>query len=75
MICATAECELRKQGRQTLNADGSAYFLPFTFYLLPCARQYQRYVVGLFVVADPVGDGGGYDFGDALERQMAIFAH
>src|ERR1019366_9224928 len=39
------------------------------------ARQHQRYIVGLFVVADPVLDRGGDNFGDALERQMAIRTH
>src|SRR3984893_45776 len=38
-------------------------------------RQHQRYIIRLFVVADPVVDGDGNNFGDALQRQMAILAH
>jgi len=38
-------------------------------------RQHQRYIIRLFVVADPVFDGDGNNFGDSFERQMAILTH
>src|ERR1700681_3538525 len=44
-------------------------------YVLLRPRQHQRYIIRLFVVADPVFDSDGDNFGDALQRQMAILAH
>ena len=34
----------------------------------PRPRQHQGHIVGLFVVADPVGHGGDDYFSDALQR-------
>jgi len=67
---AVVSCAVR--ARTILAQDDN--FVWWRLLRLAGAGQDQGYVVGLFVVADPVVDGLRHDLADLRERQLAILA-